>query len=218
MLRKTLATTLLLAASGLASAATIDTTSAWDGSSSLQPFGFPNTATYGQVVKAAGSQLDAFSFLVDLPDALTFKAYVYAWDGAKATGSALYTSAVTSDNGKGYNSVGFNTGGTAVSSGQNYVLFFSISELYAANDQSGTGTFATVDASTYADGDMYWFNNEDRFADLTSQSWAKWINGDFAFTASFSDGNHQNVPEPAALALLGLGVLGLAVNRRRPQA
>lgn len=78
MLRKTLATTLLLAASGLASAATIDTTSAWDGNSSLQPFGFPNTATYGQVVKAAGSQLDAFSFLVDLPDALTFKAYVYA--------------------------------------------------------------------------------------------------------------------------------------------
>lgn len=218
MLRKTLATTLLLAASGLASAATLDTTAAWDGSSYLQPFGFPHTSTYGQVVKAAGSQLDAFSFLVNLPDALTFKAYVYAWDGAKATGSALYTSAVTSDNGAGYNTVSFNTGGTALNSGQDYVLFFSISELYAANAQASYGNFATVAANTYTDGDMYWFNNEDRFADLTSQSWEKWIAGDFAFTARFSDGNTQDVAEPAALALLGLGMLGLAWNRRRPQA
>lgn len=213
MIRNTLVSVGLLVASAAVSASVIDTTAAWDGSYNLSAFGSPDTATYGQVVKATGSQLDSFSFIVNLPDALQFKAYAYAWDGAKATGPALFSSSIANDNGSGFNSVSFNTGGTAVNNGQDYILFLSISELYAANGNAGTGMFAMVDASTYADGDFYWFNNGANFAALTNQSWEKWVSGDFAFTAAFTDGGHR-VPEPSLLSLLGVGAVGLAMMKR----
>ena len=57
----------------------------------------------------------------------------------QATGPALFTSGVTSDNGGGFNSVAFSTGGAAVTNGQDYVLFLSISELYAVNNGAGMG-------------------------------------------------------------------------------
>ncbi|MFO1380993.1 MAG: PEP-CTERM sorting domain-containing protein [Chitinivorax sp.] len=218
MIRKTLVSAALFASAAAASAAVVDTTAAWNGSDALQPFGSPNTSTYGQVVKASGSQLDSFSFIVDLPDTLQFKAYAYAWDGVKATGPALFTSGVTSDNGSGFNSVAFSTGGAAVTNGQDYVLFLSISELYAANNGAGTGVFASVDAASYADGDFYWFNDGGNFAALTSQNWEKWFPGDFAFTATFTDGADNRVPEPGLLALLGIGALGLAASKRRKAA
>ncbi len=208
----------LIAASTPALASMIDTTVAWNGSDNLQSFGSPNTATYGQVVKATGSQLDAFSFIVDLPATLQFQAYAYAWDGTKASGAALFSSGAATDNGSGYNTVSFNTGGTPVSHGQDYVLFLSISEVYAANGNDVTGAFASVDTATYADGEFFWSNNGADFSLLTSQSWEKWFDGDFAFTARFSNGNPNQVPEPAMLALLGLGAIGLGVMKRRQAA
>lgn len=214
MIRNILASAGLFAVSAVVSASTISTTGAWDGISALAPFGSPDTATYGQVVKATGSQLDSFSFIVDLPDTLQFKAYAYAWDGAKATGPALFASGATTDNGSGFNTVSFNTGGAAVNNGQDYVLFLSISELYAANNGAGTGVFASVDAGTYTDGDFYWFNNSGNFSYLTGQSWQKWVSGDFAFTATFTNGADSRVPEPGMLALLGIGALGLAAAKR----
>ena len=79
-------------------------------------------------------------------------------------------------------------------------------------------TYGAYVKPSYADGDFYWFNDGGNFAALTSQNWEKWFPGDFAFTATFTDGADNRVPEPGLLALLGIGALGLAASKRRKAA
>ena len=128
--------TLLPAVQGGASL-TIETIPAWDGQSFVGSFGERNTATYGQTVTAPGNVLQSFKFLVDdslNPDFVDFEAFVYAWDGAKAAGPALYTSAPmsTTNNGGqgGYEEIELLTGGVPVVTGGEYVLFLSVSNLF----------------------------------------------------------------------------------------
>src|SRR5262245_24682580 len=81
-----------------ASAGFINTVPSWNGSSSIAPFGEPQTSTYGQTftaTNALGTQLDSFSFFLKnvASSNTTFTAHVAAWDGLKATGPILYSSA-----------------------------------------------------------------------------------------------------------------------------
>lgn len=64
-----------------AGADSIDTTPSWDGDYSVLPFGYDNTATYGEVVTAPGGALTSFKFYMNQPS-FTFEGYVYAWDGS----------------------------------------------------------------------------------------------------------------------------------------
>ena len=95
--RSFLAFTVLLAAP-VSAQTTIETTSFWDGLMQVQPFGKPNTATYGQTFVAPSSDnvLNSFSFFLrDLgggPD-LQFQGYVAAFDptiGALVTTYGLH--------------------------------------------------------------------------------------------------------------------------------
>src|SRR4051794_8532102 len=85
-------------ASANANAASIDTIPSWDGSNYVYSYGKPNTATYGQTFQtpdAINTYMQDFSFEIKRdPGAgsLYSTAYVYAWDGSKATGAALFTS------------------------------------------------------------------------------------------------------------------------------
>ncbi len=211
-LKSAVALSFMLTALHTAQAATIDNTAAWDTSSYLAPFGQPHTATYGQVVKASGNILNSFSFIVDLPDTLKFKAYVFRWDGTKATGSSLFTSADLFDNGSGFNTVMINTGNTAVNLNDSYMLFFSTSAVYGDNSNQ-TGVFASVSSNSYLDGDFYWLNNTSDTSAWTGQTWEKWVNGDFAFTATF-DRVTSAVSAPAGLWLFASALIGLGLRRR----
>jgi len=202
-----------------ADAANIDTITGWNGSAAISPFGYPDTATYGQTITVANdgqTQLDSFSFEMNLPNGVQFRGYVYAWDGSKATGTQLFQSGLTTAPGSGFDKITFNTGGIQLVAGQQYVLFASISQDYALNVSQGSGVWGWyADSNTYSGGSFVFVNNAGNTAAWTSGPWDNFVTGDLAFQANFSSPSASAVPEPTSMALLGVGALGMLGFRLR---
>jgi hypothetical protein len=218
------ATLLSLATTGNAQAATIiDTTTSWNGIQKFGPFGENNGsgATYGQTFTVGtDNTLNSFTFFLDgsdNPDVIDFAGYVMAWDGTKATGSILYESAMNSTTlGQGFEQFTFNTGGVNLVSGQQYVAFLSASNYF--DNQDGTGFMGVIQSNVYNDGNFVLSFNENRFSELSDQSWMDIQSYDVAFKATFSSGV-QSVPEPTSmLGLLTVGGLGLGTLKRKQKA
>ena len=213
-------TFLLLFASLVHATTIIDTTPA-DGSAGL--FGEPNSATYGQVftVPAVDNRLDNYTFYIDddvNPDFVDFEAFVMGWDGSKATGSILYQSSAisTTNNGgsNGFEAFTINTGGLTLNSGQQYVAFFSASNLF--DGSIGTSSWSINSSNVYSGGDFVYMNNGNNFSQLTSSNWRIGSGWDLAFKMTFNEGQQNPIPEPATMILFGVGLMGLAgVSRRK---
>src|SRR5665213_3946184 len=79
------------------SASAINTHKKWDGRQNVYIFGCIATSTYGQVITipAGVHQMNEFRFWWGglSTGSMVVRGEVYAWDGNKATGSALYESA-----------------------------------------------------------------------------------------------------------------------------
>jgi IPT/TIG domain len=122
------------------------------------PFGDPNTATYGEVVTvpAGQHQLRGFTFYLEEPTELIFRAYVYKWNGTRAVGEALYEGPnlhSEEETSEVYVPVHATTPGVQVAEGQEYVLFFSISKNKAEDKGSSlTGKWATVESAALGHG------------------------------------------------------------------
>jgi hypothetical protein len=164
---------------------TIDTTPSWNGTTFISSFGNPNTATYGQVVTVPSTNdtvLQSFSFYIKLSDTCPFRGYVYAWDGTKATGSALYKSPVrwtsSFDN---FEEVTFETGGIALTPGAQYVLFASTSEEVGL---PSAGRWGAIGSNVYTGGTFVYINNGTNTAEWTTVAWST-IAEDLAFRATF---------------------------------
>jgi hypothetical protein len=166
----------LALASGALANTTITNNPAWNGTSATSGFGYTVnyccTQTYGQTVTVPASDpnLDSFTFYVDLPTTLIFRGEVYAWDpttgvpanntSGNATGPALYESGQThttayDPNGRIFEPITFNTGGIPLTAGKQYVLFFTISQDYAANAPTAgmTGFAGVTTTDTIPGGD-----------------------------------------------------------------
>lgn len=219
---------LAMGLSGVSHAASIiDTTGSWNGTDAVSSFGETDTATYGQTFTVTGPEtvLDSFTFYLDdylNPDFVDFQAYVYAWDGSKASGSALYSSSAlsTTNNGGlgGFEAFTINTGGIDLADGLQYVAFFSASNLFdGSHGQARWGLPYNI--SPYSGGSFVYLNNGSNFGQITTNTWENFDSYyDLAFTMNFSEPVVPVVPVPAAapLGLLGLGLVA-AFNRRRKQ-
>lgn len=208
-----------------ANAGTIDTTPSWNsaGQPVIAPFGQPQTATYGQTFTATnelGTIIDSFSFFLSnvASSNTVFAAYIAQWDGLKATGPMLYTSASSSlpVGQGGFSQVSFNTGGISLVAGLKYVAFLSTSA-FTANGNTTTNMGVVSNTATYAGGEFVFFNNSD-FSQLTTTNWDNFLGnfGDAAFQASFSN-QTSTVSAPATLPMFGLAALLIAGGLRSRQ-
>ncbi len=204
----------------------IDTITGWDGTNSIGSFGVTNTATYGQTitVPAGASPLNSFSFEIGHCGApVTFRGLVYAWDGSKATGPSLYTSAPqTLLNSSAFQLVTFTSGALALPPGP-YVLFASTS-----NDQAGAPSSACRWGSmrnntAYAGGQFVFMNNGPDASRWITTAWSG-ISEDLAFRVV-----GLYAPPVAAVTavptlgewgflLLGLAAAGAGAHRLRRRA
>jgi hypothetical protein len=198
-----------------ASAATIDTTTY--GFTPVGPFGQPNTSTYGQTIAtdSTGGNLESFSFYLR-PLESEFKAYVYEWDGLKATGSALYESSSMNIGTAftGYKEITVTPNVNLLAS-KSYVLFFSTAGFYNGNENVNTWALA---GEHYSGGNFVYTNAGNDFLQISSTEWSYTGDpgfGDLAFKAVIS-----SVPEPSAMSmtLLGLALLGIGARVKRNHA
>src|SRR5262249_26789262 len=105
----------------------IDTQPGWGGSSAVGPLGTDN-GSFGQALTAPVDQvLTSFRFYLSdrqgsTTGPITYRAYVYAWNGTAITGPELFsTGARTSDAiADNFELVDIDTGGVTLTTGQQY--------------------------------------------------------------------------------------------------
>lgn len=211
-------------------AATINTAPSWDGSTSISPWGVPDTSTYGQTFTVTGSDnvLQSFSFqIAQTSTPIPFAAYVAEWAGGlngNIVGSLLYNSGekLFSNVSSGFQQLIINTGGIQLNTSSKYVAFLSTSGFQAGNLGSTTSFGNVFDGQDYADGEFVFYNTGDDFAPLLNSNWETFADfGDLAFQANLTGATAvpepTDVPEPALLSgLIGLGVTVL--RKRKAEA
>jgi hypothetical protein len=187
-MRKLWIATFAAAVLGSSPALAINTHLGWDGSSAVSSFGCPDTTNYGQVITIPKFKhtLGTFSFwqrAQAIGGSMVVRAEVYAWDGAKATGSGLYESAprtIAYTDSKFHREIF--SANVSVTPGAKYLLFLTVDKDF---DQCSAGyvtTWGLVDETTYAGGSFYYLNSTGNSADWTTSDWSN-FGGDLVFTA-----------------------------------
>ena len=207
----------VLLAAGAAHASTVYSSAPTGGV--VAPFAVPDTTTYGETFTAPvgpDTQLDSFGmwFQGSVSQAI---GGVATWTGTGA-GVSLFTSAPVSASFGSLTEIIISTGGLVLTPGAQYVIYFTnATDLLPGNsgsDDSRLGPGTVLDAGAL--GGASWDN-----ANGGGPIHANWngcqacgnIGLYFAYDMTFSAPAHT--PEPMSMALVGMGLAGLALARRR---
>jgi hypothetical protein len=199
--------TLLISTVPLATAGSIGTLGAWNGSSSINSWGSPSsgaTPSYGETFTAtdATNLLNSMTFEIqDTTGPIAYQAYVFDWSGTGVITPALFTSpAETVNSQAGFQQITIDTGALVLTSGNAYIALFStIGETPSANSTSWGGSLPD---STYTGG-TFQYNNSTDLASLSS-NWNEF--GNFGNLAFSLDLGSTAAPEPSSLVMLGSGL------------
>jgi hypothetical protein len=181
---------LIVVGVALAASSTIDTTSAWDGSTGGGSWGTGGaTPTYGETVTGTGQAVTSFTFYLQMGSsgALNAQGGVGTWDGTSfAMTSQLWQGdqqVVPSGTGP-FVPVTFTLPTPIVlQAGQQYVLYATT--LGVTNTASNSGNWGAVTSTDpYADGYATYSNDNSTL--LSPWDGQDWFN-DFAFVAQFTD-------------------------------
>jgi len=181
---------------------------------SWSPLGTPDTTSYGETFTLTQTEtLNNLSFFASAGNAGNLELVVAAWNGTRAVGPAIYTSAVTAYAG-GARTIAFNNVNTALTAGT-YIAYMTIAGV------SGAVSAVNIESSNTNGGlgGQFAYLNSNGVNPLTLTT--AWVQAgaslypDLAYVATFSTATPA-VPVPGALPLLLSGLAALAaVSRTR---
>ena len=168
------------------------------------------------IVPAGGGYLSSLTLGVEgvlgTANLVNLRTYLYAWNGSRPTGPALFQSATFSPpatNGFVFHTF---TPNVSLTPGGSYAFFVSGIGLAqpAGFTIYGFAQRGTNPVDVYTQG-LRVNANTTSFADITSTTWYQSYDRDIAFRAEFTAGPAVATPEPASIALVATGLLAVGV-------
>jgi hypothetical protein len=151
----------------------VDSGFVWDaeGGAGVE-WGDGDVETFGQTFVAADTSLTSMTFFVDDQgaDQIEFEAYVYAFDGQKAVGDAVFASGKLTTDGvsNGFEPVVVPTPGARLEKDEVYIAFLTVSKTMP----TGAGARVGFTGTNWIAGHFMYNDNGANFGQLFSTGWA----------------------------------------------